>query len=195
MPLRAARGQVFDLTALRAGRADKAPSMAHTLLVNTKLPREITRTEVSKRMRILLRELGHARSSMSVVLTSDTEIRALNKNYRGYDEPTDVLAFALREGEFSEMAGRELGDVIVSVETAERQAREAGKTLMDELTMLLAHGTLHLLGWDHDTKKKDAAMRARTDELCAKCVSIEKSVSAHKPVVGIKVKPKTAKRV
>ncbi len=169
--------------------------MAHTLLVNTKLPRGITRIEISRRVRVLLSELDHVRSSMSVVLTSDSEIHALNKNYRGYDKPTDVLAFALREGEFAAMAGSELGDVIVSLETAERQALEAGKTLLDELTMLIAHGTLHLLGWDHETKKKDAAMRARTDELCAKCVSAVKPNAARRPVVPSKVKSKPAARV
>lgn len=146
-------------------------------------------------MRVILAELGHAKSSMSVVLTSDADIHALNKNYRGYDKPTDVLAFALREGEFSEMAGAELGDVIVSVETAQRQASEAGKTLMEELTMLLAHGTLHLLGWDHDTKKKDVAMRAKTDELCNQCVTVVQPTAARKPRTSLEVKRKGTKRM
>src|SRR5262249_7231225 len=80
--------------------------------------------------------------------------------------PTDVLAFALREGEHGALAGNMLGDVIVSVPTASRQAKAAKRPLLDEVTMLVAHGILHLLGWDHETDAKDEAMRAETNRLC-----------------------------
>jgi probable rRNA maturation factor len=73
----------------------------------------------------------------------------------------------MREGEHAELAGDVLGDVIVSVPTAMRQASERGAAVIDEVTMLLAHGLLHLLGWDHDTAAKDRRMRAETDRLCA----------------------------
>lgn len=103
---------------------------------------------------------------VSIVLTDDRRIHELNKNYRGKDRPTDVLAFAMREGEFAELAGGALGDVIVSVPTARKQAHERQVSVLEEVTMLLAHGLLHLLGWDHETPAKDRRMRAETARLC-----------------------------
>jgi probable rRNA maturation factor len=91
--------------------------------------------------------------------------------YRGKDRPTDVLAFPMREGDFGRLhAGlpaRLLGDVVLSIPTATRQAKAARKAPLAEMTMLLAHGVLHLLGWDHDTKAKERAMFAETDRLVA----------------------------
>lgn len=106
------------------------------------------------------------KAEVSFVLTDDASIHQLNKIYRGKDRPTDVLAFAMREGDFAELAGAALGDVIVSVPTARKQARERDISVLEEVTMLLAHGLLHLLGWDHDTLAKDRRMRAETERLC-----------------------------
>jgi probable rRNA maturation factor len=75
----------------------------------------------------------------------------LNQTYRGVKGPTDVLAFPLREGPWSRLAAEALGDVVISVATARRQAREAGTDLRAELARLLIHGILHLLGHDHGT--------------------------------------------
>lgn len=115
----------------------------------------------------MIRLLQLQKSEVSFVLTDDAQIHQLNKTYRHMDKPTDVLAFAMREGEHAELAGDALGDVIVSIPTARRQAEERARPLVDEVTMLLAHGLLHLLGWDHDTAAKDRRMRAETDRLCA----------------------------
>jgi probable rRNA maturation factor len=93
---------------------------------------------------------------LSLRLTTDSEIQALNAQYRHKNTPTDVLAFAALEvdcpqipQEFSEFEPLYLGDIIISVETAERQAREQGHPLAHELVWLASHGFLHLLGWDH----------------------------------------------
>ena len=103
---------------------------------------------------------------LSVALVDDATIRGLNKEYRGYDKPTDVLAFALREGEaFAAVADEPIGDVIISVPTAARQATKARRALLDEVTMLLGHGILHLLGYDHATKAEEIVMKAKTAEL------------------------------
>ena len=107
------------------------------------------------------------KSEVSFLLTDDERVHQLNKVYRKKDRPTDVLAFAMREGEFGGLAGETLGDVIISVPTARRQAQEAGKDVLEEVTMLAAHGLLHLLGWDHDTPAKDRRMKAETDRLLA----------------------------
>jgi probable rRNA maturation factor len=105
-------------------------------------------------------------SEVSFVLTDNKTIHTLNREYRRIDRPTDVLAFAMREGEFGELAGTTLGDVVVSVEAARKQAKGRGVSVLDEVTMLLAHGLLHLLGWDHDTPAKDRRMRRETERLC-----------------------------
>jgi probable rRNA maturation factor len=111
------------------------------------------------------------KAELSLVLCDDDQIHQLNKVYRGKDRPTDVLAFAMREGDFGRLhdalPSRLLGDVIVSVPTAKRQAKAAKRDALGEITMLVAHGLLHLLGWDHDTKAKDKAMRAETEKLVA----------------------------
>lgn len=104
---------------------------------------------------------------VSFVLTNDKSIHHLNKTYRQKNKPTDVLAFAMQEGEFATLAENVLGDVIVSVETAKRQAEERNVSLLEEVTMLMAHGLLHLLGWDHATRAEDIRMRSETERLCA----------------------------
>ena len=114
----------------------------------------------------MLAAVQSSEAELSVLLTGDDQIRNLNRLYRKKNRPTDVLAFAQREGEHGERAGRILGDVVVSIPTTRRQAVAAGKLFGSELTMLLAHGLLHLLGWDHDTPAKDRRMRRETERLC-----------------------------
>jgi probable rRNA maturation factor len=94
------------------------------------------------------------------VLTDDERITELNRTYRGVDGPTDVLAFSLHEGAEENL----LGDVVVSVETARRQADEHGQSLDDEVEMLLVHGLLHLLGYDHAQPEEGRRMFARQDQ-------------------------------
>jgi probable rRNA maturation factor len=127
----------------------------------------IKRAEILRRLKAMIGLLQLEQAEISFVLTNDDSVRDLNKIYRGKDRPTDVLAFAMHEGEFGALAGHVLGDVIVSVPTARKQARSRRIEVLDEVTMLLAHGLLHLLGWDHDTASKDRRMRAETARLCA----------------------------
>jgi probable rRNA maturation factor len=115
---------------------------------------------------ILLAATEFRKAELSLILTGDEKIRELNRVYRAKDRPTDVLAFAQNEGEFASLSGHLLGDVVVSVPTARRQAEREGRELVAELTMLIAHGVLHLLGWDHDTPLKDHRMRRETERLC-----------------------------
>jgi probable rRNA maturation factor len=95
----------------------------------------------------------------AVRFTSDAVIHQLNREYRRKDRPTDVLAFAQREGRGGGTGLSVLGDVIVSVETARRQARRRG--LEHELRFLAAHGLCHLLGYDHQTDAQERTMNAR----------------------------------
>lgn len=102
-------------------------------------------------------------TEVSVVLADDEYIHQLNRQYRGKDCPTDVLSFALNEGEEPEILdGPEeilLGDIIISLETAARQAEEYGHSLERELAYLTVHGILHLLGYDHMTEDEKKEMR------------------------------------
>lgn len=127
----------------------------------------LPRAELLRRLRAMIDLLQLDKAEVSFVLTNDEHIHQLNKIYRHKDRPTDVLAFAMHEGEFGALAGHVLGDVIVSVETARKQASARRRPVLDEVTMLLAHGLLHLLGWDHQTDADDRRMRAETSRLCA----------------------------
>jgi len=100
---------------------------------------------------------------VSVLLTDDRDIAELNLIYRGVDRPTDVLAFPQDE--------TLLGDVVISVETAKRQAEERGKPLDDELDLLVAHGLLHLLGYDDDTPEGLERMNARAAQVLGESVA------------------------
>ena len=101
-------------------------------------------------------------------LTVDAEIHALNRDYRHKDRPTDVLAFAQREGPPGATDDGVLGDVVVSVETARRQAKRRGpQGLWTEIRFLATHGLCHLLGYDHDDDAEEAEMNARMAALLA----------------------------
>ena len=113
------------------------------------IPASIRRA-VATRLRRALRALGRASSSATLVFTDDAEIRVLNRDYRKHDRATDVLSFHLQElnGESDPAgAGVNLGDIVISVETARRRA--AGKRLGGELERLAIHGLCHLFGHDH----------------------------------------------
>ncbi len=125
----------------------------------------VDRRDLRLRIEAMMRARNLDTEEVSFLLTDDKQIHKLNREYRGFDKPTDVLAFALSEGEPMPNSEGLLGDVIVSVETARRQARTAKRPLVDELAMLLAHGLLHLLGYDHRTAKEDRVMRAETTRL------------------------------
>lgn len=94
--------------------------------------------------------LGLADAELTVVLTDDAAIHKLNRSYRAKDKPTDVLSFSQLEGETMPSPGPvALGDIVISVETAVRQAHSAGHPLDTELRRLFVHGLMHLLGHDH----------------------------------------------
>ena len=102
---------------------------------------------------------------VSVLLTDDNDIRNLNRDYRKIDKPTDVLAFAMREGEDNNVNPNLLGDLVISLETATRQAATSDEGLSGtsssietEVAMLSIHGVLHLLGYDHQTQEEATIM-------------------------------------
>lgn len=104
-------------------------------------------------------------TEVSILLTDDVYIHELNKQYRGVDKPTDVLSFALDEGETMPDYGDEklLGDVVISIQAAVSQGREYGHGLQRELAYLTAHGVLHLLGYDHQDEGEKVIMRKKEE--------------------------------
>jgi probable rRNA maturation factor len=115
--------------------------------------------DVAAAARRLLHILGEARAELTVSLVSDAEIRELNREHRHTDRSTDVLAYAMREGVQAPGDAWLLGDVVISVETAARQARR--QRTADAVRTLLIHGVLHLLGYDHERSAAEARrMRA-----------------------------------
>ena len=98
-------------------------------------------------------------AELSILLCDDAFIQELNRTYRDMDKPTDVLSFSMKEGEKLDSCPELLGDVIISVETAVRQAGEAGIKPIDEVTSLLIHGVLHLLGYDHHQPEHEKWMQ------------------------------------
>jgi probable rRNA maturation factor len=106
-----------------------------------------------------------------LTLTGDEHLREYNRRYRGVDEPTDVLAFAAQEKpsdqRFQAPPGTEhwLGDIVIALPRARRQAREAGHPINDEVRLLAVHGFLHLLGYDHGEPAQETAMTELSDRI------------------------------
>jgi len=99
---------------------------------------------------------------LSLALVGNAEMQKLNAKYRRMNHPTDVLSFPIEEKLLQET--RLLGDVIISVEQAAEQARERRRTLDEEMTTLLIHGIVHLLGYDHERSAKDARIMRRLEK-------------------------------
>jgi len=112
-----------------------------------------------------MRALGRARDELSLSLVDDAAIADLNRRYRGRDAATDVLAFSLLEGEHDAHRGALIGDVVISVDTAARQARARHRSLDETVARLLIHGMLHVVGHDHEREDEARAMRAEERRL------------------------------
>ena len=109
--------------------------------------------------------LGCGNQELSVLITDDKKIRELNKKYRGQDRATDVLSFPQNEGEENEPDYHLMGDVVISTVTAKRQASQHGLSLEEEIVLLLIHGILHLLGFNHERSEEACHMKKKTREL------------------------------
>lgn len=123
-------------------------------------------SKIKKKICLILENLDCGDSELSILFTSDEHIKELNKAYRKKNKPTDVLAFSQNEGDYSGINTNVLGDVVISTDTAKRQADECGHPVEKEIFILLIHGILHLLGLDHEKSKKEALkMRSKQKEL------------------------------
>lgn len=126
---------------------DEPPQRLDLALGNPCRYPEVRARELRPWLNGLVRELAPGAASFGVLFTSDHGLRRLNRDYRGRDTATDVLSFPGEETR----DGRHLGDVAIAVPTARRQALEAGHPVHRELRLLLLHGLLHCLGYDHES--------------------------------------------
>ncbi len=133
---------------------------------------------------------GVGEAELTVVITDDEAMRTVNREYRGVDAPTDVLSFAAHEGDddlvvpedlAAELA-RYLGDILIALPYSLRQAAHYGTTPAAELRLLVVHGVLHLLGYDHDTPEAEAKMWAQQEAILGKFGDQGLSLRRYEPV-------------
>lgn len=133
--------------------------------------RQTTLTDLAERV---LSAVGESRLELSLELTGDRRMRRLNREYRKKDRSTDVLAFPTRQAVMPRgvhLVTHMLGDVVISLPTAVRQAKEAGRSIDDELALLLVHGVLHLCGYDHERNPREAARMSRRERALLHLIS------------------------
>lgn len=119
----------------------------------------IDSAKIRRQMQWCLRQLGVPDHTVSLLLVNDEEMSWMNSHYRGKEGPTNVLSFPLAEGadeSFTDLAIKELGDIIISLDTALREANELGQPFQYRLSWLIIHGILHLLGYDHERSEEEA---------------------------------------
>lgn len=103
-------------------------------------------------------------TELSLLIVGDRTIRAINRDYLGRDKPTNVISFPLQEGDCSGINPQALGDVMISADTAAREAEEGGMDFYDRIVFLLLHGSLHLCGYDHERSGETAARKMAQKE-------------------------------
>ena len=124
-----------------------------------------------------MEESGLKSPEVSILLLDDPQITELNKKHLNRDGPTDVISFPMLDSTFPDPQPQVLGDVVISVETAARQAREGQCSLYDEVTVLLIHGILHLLGYDHEKSGSEGRrMRKKEKEILGRLREGEKKM-------------------
>jgi probable rRNA maturation factor len=132
------------------------------ILAEIGMPAGVTEEQIVRWISaVLMHEGCDQETTLTCVLTDDAQIQMLNNQFRGIDAPTDVLAFAANEGPVFILPDDQppyLGDVIISLETAQHQAIEVGHSLERELALLVVHGCLHLLGYDHANEQERSLM-------------------------------------
>ena len=105
-------------------------------------------------------------SELSILIVDDPQIEELNQQYLHREGPTNVIAFAMRDGEFSDLSPHLLGDVVISTDTTAREAQTSAMSMQRRFNELLVHGILHLMGYDHETSEEEArVMEDKSREL------------------------------
>ena len=126
----------------------------------------ISRKKIQQTVKVILGALDCPDGEISILIVDDPQIEKLNRKYLNRLGPTNVIAFPMREGEFSQLSPQLLGDVVISMDTAAKEAQNSGISMEQRFKELLLHGILHLFGYDHVTSEQDARkMEKKSREL------------------------------
>ena len=150
----------------RSARGNRPVIKVDVFSEGCRLPyKKMTARSISRLAAAAADKTGIENAVITVIITDDGFIREMNREYRKKNSPTDVISFANRDCEFPDIESEpeDLGDIFISIETAERQAAEYGVSLKDEIKRLVIHGVLHLAGYDHEKSEKQAAVMARKE--------------------------------
>ncbi|MEI6511808.1 MAG: rRNA maturation RNase YbeY [bacterium] len=129
-------------------------------MISNRSARRVASQSIAKAIRLLLQHEQKSPAEVSIVLSDDEFIRELNRTYRGFDVPTDVLSFPFNDPDV-------LGDIVISIDTAERQAQQREIELVAETVFLALHGCLHLLGYNDETEEGYDEMIAKARSVAA----------------------------
>jgi probable rRNA maturation factor len=161
---------------------EEAPVLdqAISIQVDARYSQDVDATDLARTIGAALQAEGHPEGELTLVVTGDEEVQALNLQYLGEDHPTDVLSFPSAEQatepgrpvfvtapDAAPEAAAYLGDILIALPFVRRQAADLGRELRAELRLLAVHGTLHLLGYDHAEPEEEAIMWARQDAILA----------------------------
>ncbi|MCK5534519.1 rRNA maturation RNase YbeY [bacterium] len=143
--------------------------LIHNLQNTTKINQQYVKKVVRKTLKannFFVNSKVKKNTEMNIVFVDNKYIKKLNKKYLNRNCPTDVISFLIGEGDM-------FGDVFISVERAKKQAKEQNCPLKEELTLLVVHGVLHLLGYDHMTKKENLIMRRKESNILQACLDLD----------------------
>lgn len=136
------------------------------LIDNRQSKHRISQKKIRQTVRVILGALDSPDGEISILIVDDPQIEELNRKYLNRNGPTNVIAFPMREGEFADLTPHLLGDVVISADTAVKEARDSGLSRERRFNELLVHGILHLFGYDHEISQADAAtMEKKSREL------------------------------
>ncbi len=143
------------------------------LIDNKQKLHKISIPQIRKTAQALLNALDSPDGELSILILDDPQIARLNHQYRNRQGPTNVLAFPMQEGDFSDINPDLIGDVVISIETTAKEAEQMKMSIEKRFNFLLVHGILHLFGYDHE-KSEEAAVKMdqKTEELI-KLITIE----------------------
>lgn len=151
---------------MRRARAQAEGERISVISEGVKLP--LSKQKIKKTVTKILTLLKEKDSKVSILFVDDKGIRRLNRKYRRIDRPTDCLAFPMREGKYARMNPQLLGDVVISVDTAGKNAKSFGTDVEDEVSLYIVHGILHLLGFNDATERKRSKMRILEEKILSR---------------------------
>jgi probable rRNA maturation factor len=136
------------------------------LIENRQNRHKLPKQKIQRTARRILNALGYPDAQLSILIVDDDQIAKLNEAYLHHTGPTNVISFPMQEGRFSDITPDLLGDVVISAETAHREAVDADMKISERFDQLLIHGILHLTGYDHVNSEHEAAvMEQKSNEL------------------------------